>query len=147
MNIAHRRLRDLYDYWDRKKGARRLPARADIDPADIRHLLPWVGLVEVTRDPQRFCFRLAGSEVEAFYGAKITGRWLDEMDFDNHRTEIVAQYAQAAQSGEPLAATFAFAKADGRYMEYERVLLPLSSDGNETDMLLVGFACDVSFVI
>jgi hypothetical protein len=53
----------------------------------------------------------------------------------------------ATQSGEPLAGTFAFAKSDGRYMEYERVLLPLSSNGRTADTLLVGFACDASFVI
>lgn len=56
------------------------------------------------------------------------------MDFDNHRTQIVEQYAQAARSGEPSVASFAYAKTDGRYMEYERILLPLAADDQETDM-------------
>src|SRR5262245_40805748 len=101
MDIAHPHLRDLYAYWQRKKACRRLPARADIEPMEIPRLLPWVALVEVMENPQRFCFRLAGTQVENFYGAKVSGRWLDELDFSEHSAAIAAQYAAAAQSGEP----------------------------------------------
>lgn len=145
MDITHPHLRDLYAYWQRKKAGRQMPARADVEPTEIPRLLPWIALVEITENPQRFCFRLAGTQVETFYGGKVSGRWLDELDFSDHNAAIAAQYAEAAQSGEPSVARFAFTKQDGRHIEYERVLLPLSSDGRNVDMLLIGYGLETSF--
>lgn len=42
-------------------------------------------------------------------------------------------------------ARFAFTKQDGRHLEYERVLLPLSSDGGKVDMLLIGCGLVASY--
>jgi hypothetical protein len=145
MDITHPHLRDLHAYWQRKKAGRRLPARGDVEPSEIPRLLPWIALVEVTENPQRFFFRLAGTKIETFYGAKVSGRWLDELDFSEHNAAIAAQYAAAAQSGEPSVARFAFTKQDGRHLEYERVLLPLSSDGSKVDMLLIGYGLAKSY--
>jgi hypothetical protein len=145
MDITHPHLRSLYDYWQRKKAGRRLPARADIEPMEIPRLLPWIALVEVTKNPQRFCFRLAGTHVEGFYGGKVTGRWLDVLDFSDYSAAITAQYAEAVRSSEPSVARFAFTKNDGRHIAYERALLPLSSDGRIVDMLLIGYGLESSF--
>ena len=35
-------LRDLYDYWNRVRGDRPMPKRADIDPTAIPKLLPHI---------------------------------------------------------------------------------------------------------
>lgn len=145
MDITHPHLRDLYAYWQKKKAGRRLPARADVEPTEIPRLLPWIALVEITENPQRFCFRLAGTQVENFYGAKVSGRWLDELDFSDQNAAIATQYAAAAQLGEPSVARFAFTKQDGRHIAYERVLLPLSSDGSKVDMLLIGYGLVTSY--
>ena len=53
-------LKALLAYWRQKKGDRRAPTRADIDPAEIKRLLPYVGLVDVERSPLRFRYRLVG---------------------------------------------------------------------------------------
>jgi hypothetical protein len=37
--MKHNSTRALFDYWTRKRGSRRAPARSDIDPADIRGIL------------------------------------------------------------------------------------------------------------
>ena len=50
---------DLYRYWDGRRNGRRMPARRDIDPADIPGLLPHVSLIH--KPDGQFRFRLVGS--------------------------------------------------------------------------------------
>ena len=45
--IIDDRLRQTYEYWRGKAGARPLPSRSDIDPVEIPRLLPHIMLVDV----------------------------------------------------------------------------------------------------
>src|SRR5690349_8298694 len=58
----------LFCYWQAKRGGRAMPARADIDPAEIKALLPYMILVDVIYDTEAgldFVYRLVGTrEVE-----------------------------------------------------------------------------------
>jgi hypothetical protein len=40
-------LRDIYAYWQDKRGSARMPARADVDPLDFGRMLGSVTLMEV----------------------------------------------------------------------------------------------------
>ena len=67
-------IRALYDYWDGKRGGRRMPARPDIDPLEFVPHLPGIMLVDVVADERRFVYRLVGTrEVEA-RGEDPTGK-------------------------------------------------------------------------
>src|SRR3546814_17864940 len=44
--IFYPRLRRLYDYWDDKRGARRMPCRQDIDPVELRDLPGFINRTE-----------------------------------------------------------------------------------------------------
>jgi hypothetical protein len=37
--MKHQSTRAVYDYWNKKRGTRPAPGRADIDPSEIRHAL------------------------------------------------------------------------------------------------------------
>jgi hypothetical protein len=63
---------DLYRYWDSKRAGRAIPARHDIDPAEMRHLLPHLSLVEATIEG-RFRYRLVGTRVVQDLGRDVTG--------------------------------------------------------------------------
>lgn len=141
----HEPLRRLLAYWRAKKGDRPVPTRADIDPAEIKPLLPHVGLVDVERAPLRFRYRLAGTEIARGYGLELTGRYLDEMDLDDHQRQIVEEYTRAAETGEPSCSIMEYSRKDGRHIRYERMVLPLSSDGKAIDMLIGGCIFDVAF--
>jgi len=54
----HPILRQLYDYWLTRLGAHLMPARADINPADIKPLLP----DEIIWKPRRMSGRLLCSQ-------------------------------------------------------------------------------------
>jgi hypothetical protein len=62
---------DLCRYWLAKRGARSMPARSDIDPADIPALLPHIFLVH--KSDGQFRFRLVGTAVEQQIGRGLTG--------------------------------------------------------------------------
>ena len=66
----HPALQALHKYWLSKCGARRMPARADINPADIKPLLPDVMIWSAV---EPYLVRLAGDNVVRFVGRNYTG--------------------------------------------------------------------------
>jgi hypothetical protein len=73
------KFRELMTYWDRKRGERAMPRRADLDPLDIPRHLGWLVIVEVLEGPERFRFRLVGSKVVDAYGRDSTGKTVEQM--------------------------------------------------------------------
>src|SRR5436853_6265212 len=80
--ILDDRLRQAYEYWRRKAGARPLPSRADIDPVEIPRLLPHIMLVDVM-GAALYRYRLIGTEIAAAMGVNATGRLFHEMLLDD----------------------------------------------------------------
>ena len=73
------RVRQLRDYWESKQCGRIAPARADIDPSEIKSLLPYLIITDLFSDPLRVRIRLAGTTVCEAFGFNVAGRWLDEL--------------------------------------------------------------------
>jgi hypothetical protein len=136
IKISDARLTRLYQYWIEKKGNRLAPSRTDIAPEDIPKILPWVFIMERVGD--RLRYRLAGSAFTQMYGGSLTGRFLDEIDLDHITASYIGQYEQSAKTMTPVASTWRFTKLDGRYLDYERLILPLSQDGRSANMFLCG---------
>lgn len=134
--ISDPRLRALYAYWLQKKGERIAPRRADIAPEEIADLLPWVFLVEIVGE--RLRFRLVGTAIAAEYGGKLTGRYIDEVDLNHVTAQVTGEYGKSARDVLPVASRWKYTKNDGRYLDYERVILPLSEDGKTVNMFLGG---------
>ncbi len=63
---------DLYRYWREKCGKRIMPARRDIDPAEIPALLPYVSIIHKVEG--KFRFRLVGSAVARQFGRDLTSK-------------------------------------------------------------------------
>jgi hypothetical protein len=134
--ISDTRLIRLYEYWLKKKADRVAPSRADIFPEDIPDLLPWVFIVE--RIEARLRYRLAGTALTEIYGGTLTGRYIDEIDLDHVTAQYIGEYAKSAETMSPVASRWQFTKNDGRFLAYERVILPLSQGGRTADMFLCG---------
>lgn len=134
----HPQLIALYRYWLSKCAGRRAPARADILPEEIRPILPNILILDIVGDVPRLKYRLVGTEFVHIYGAEVTGKFVDEIDFDGMRELIVADYFKVVKECRPSWTRWSFAKDDGRWLEYERVTLPLSQDGATVNMLLAG---------
>lgn len=129
----------VLDYWRSHCGDRPAPARADLDPVvDLREIAQHLFLVDVEHDPIRFRFRLVGTEVVQHVGLDMTGRYLDELIAAEEEYEKAKpDYVETAQTLVPTTRIMKFMTADrGLYVNYERLLLPLSDDGELVNMLL-----------
>lgn len=129
-------LAKILGYWDRKRGERRCPGRADIDPTEIKPLLPHVMLVDIEQ-PFRVRYRLVGTEITRVARFDFTGRYLDELTFESgDETDWVGFYRQIIDNGQPGFGIVHW-KAEGaahRWIEF--LICPLSSDGQRIDKCL-----------
>jgi hypothetical protein len=140
--INHPKLQRLYDYWVTKRGDRKMPARADLDPLDMVFIIGNIILVDVLGEtPPRFRIRLHGTRLVERAGYELTGKMLDELPVTEFRTLAQQTFAEVATTGEPLQGK-RDRIIDGRFARYETVLMPLSDDGEQVDRLLIGLVYD-----
>ena len=140
MPIGDERLQQLYAYWRDKAGERSLPARADLDPIEIPLLLPHVMLVDVLPSG-RYRYRLIGTENARAHGINATGRHLDEvLPGPEYRAHVIGLYDECVRTRRALYFECLFLSAPQREMErHTKVLfLPLSGDGKQVNIVLVG---------
>lgn len=130
----------IYRYWSTKGAPGRLPARADIDPAALRGLLPRIALVDVLPQPDglAFRFRLTGTELVQRGGQDPTGKRFDEIYRGDYLEQVQAVYREVADTGTPRLIHRVYPLVPEReYLRYDRLLLPLASDGLQVDMVLL----------
>jgi len=123
---------DLYGYWLKRRGDRRMPRRADIDPADIKPLLPNLFLTEFTLDPFRVRYRLVGTEIVNHAHLDFTGRFLDELDFSPYdEVDWMGLYRIVWEQSVPIFgdAVETFRDRIRAPAPYHFCILPLSADG------------------
>lgn len=132
--LGSTRIRDLDSYWQSRRAGRLMPARADIDPADIRSLLPYLELTDLTHDPLRVYYRLVGTALVHSVGFDYTGHYLDELNFGtSDETAWERVFSEACRSRAPL---FGFSRHPydrQSAITHEFAVFPLSSDGCVVD--------------
>jgi hypothetical protein len=125
-------------YWRSKMRAGRLPARGDIDPADIKSVLPNIILLNVTYDPFRISVRLRGTRIDEF---RPKGKWKylhEATTFDRGRKEdYLREMAFVATHRRPVYARDWMTTRFGAVCDLCAGIWPLSSDGQRIDMLVV----------
>lgn len=137
--ISDELIRSVYDYWLRKCGARAMPSRADIDPSEIRALLPQIMLVDVL-GPSRYRYRLVGTKCAFSHGVDMTGRMLDEAFKDPaYQAHVIGLYDQCVNERRPLYSESMFFRDRPRDPEHHvKVLfMPLSDGGMTVNMVFV----------
>ncbi|WP_259782305.1 PAS domain-containing protein [Aestuariispira ectoiniformans] len=130
------RHRELYSYWGEKKGDRRVPRRADIDPVDIPRLLPNIFIFDVIREPRDYVLRLLGTSLVSVLGKDFTGAAFDKMYQGDTAKILRYQYDWIVDHWEPVYDRLDAAWMSKDYIYYDRLLLPLSDTGERVDKLL-----------
>jgi hypothetical protein len=140
--LEHPVLAFLKAYWDKKRGGRKMPSRADIKPAEMKEHLGWIVLIDVLPDYSDFRYRMVGSRVsEAFPGA-AKGRFISETYRQFSELAVkgaLATHRKAARDAVPLRTYGSAAAMDREFMDFDAVFLPLSDDGARVNMLLNSF--------
>ena len=131
-------LSQLLSMWlDRRKSGG-LPARASFDPLDMRKLLGRIVIVDVLSEPQRFRFRLVGTEWVTRFGFDPTNTFVEDFPRVQSRAFIKDVMSKAVQERVPLMVRRSVI-IEGQYFRYGMLLLPLASDGKSVDMIMIGF--------
>jgi len=89
--------RALLAYWSGKRGERKLPSRADIDPGDLRSLLPSLIIFDCLPSFADFRYRLIGTGVVNASGRDNTGKTVREV-YEAAEPEFCKYYLDTLRS-------------------------------------------------
>lgn len=119
----------LRAYIDEIRGDRALASKADLDPAEIKELLPLLALMEITVEPLTVFYRLFGTSLVALYG-ELTGSYLhDRIANPDLRDEALKSYQRLIVEKAPIYGVTELEVGSNRERAFEWAFFPLSSDG------------------
>ncbi|MBA4096107.1 MAG: hypothetical protein C0484_04975 [Rhodospirillum sp.] len=133
-------LLEMYAYWQRKRGARVMPARADLEPAEIKRLLPGILLVDVRLSADsalEFAYRLVGTREVDMRGHDPTGKPVAEAYYGKSAELVTACYRRVVETGQPFLDEDCFHLPGQEWSPSASIYLPLSNDGAQVNMVLV----------
>jgi hypothetical protein len=122
-------LKPAYDYWRSKRIGGAIPRRVDIDPAEIRPLLPNIQITELMDDGKRIRFRLAGSAIIDAYGSELRGKYLDEVMTGERLRFAEENYLVMCERKRPVFVVNRYHSARNVELVCYRLAMPLSDDG------------------
>jgi len=128
----------LLRYWESRRRDERLPARADIEPADLRGLLPHLLLFDVERAGEglRFRFRVAGTAFTTLVGRDVTGLYIDELGPPDRVAPVEDGLAAIVRTGRPCFLAGRPTLHNDQFARVKRLGVPLATDGRAVDMVL-----------
>lgn len=141
--IKHPLLVQLYDYWQKLRGARRFPLRREFEPVALPRLLPHLIVNDVEHQPRgkpRFRVRLEGDHVVRARGRSAKGKYLDEPGVIVLGNDVLGAYARMVETGEPWYSEGTFSNDQIRAGWLYRLALPFGGDSDaRVDFVVVGF--------
>jgi hypothetical protein len=134
--MRHPSIRELFDYWNERRGARPAPERDDIEPFAIRRVLADAFLLALN-PVKGHPFRLAGTRICALFGREVKGVSFLDLFALHARYEMGDLIDIVAQESVGLIASASELKPPEHASPLELLLLPLAPDGR-TDACLLG---------
>jgi hypothetical protein len=126
---------ELFRYWNTIRGKRELPRRDELEPSDIKTLLPNLFILERDRNAG-ISFRLAGTQVCALFGQELRGRQFGMLWLGRQAAKTQRITGQVMTHRVPLVLSAKGRTADAREVDIETLLLPLASSKGESDRVL-----------
>lgn len=133
--IKTRAVRQTYEYWLGKSAAGRVPRRTDIKPEELRTALPYIFLVDVSLDPLGFRFRLVGTAINEWAGKEYTRVAVTAAEYGPEWLRVFESYRAVVDTCAPQLDEYFAPWRDRQFRYYERMIAPLSQDGDRIDML------------
>jgi hypothetical protein len=137
-HVEDARLAHVLSCWQRWRGSNLWPARNDIDPDDLRQILPNLFMVEAIDGGERFRYILSGATVRQQLGFELSGRYLDDTFTGAQLERATADY-RTVISGGGLYTLQIWSQRGRPVMQYRRLLLPMAADHMHINLVL-GFA-------
>ncbi len=117
----------LLSLW-RSLGQGAIPKREQFAPFQFPALLPYLFVLDVAHEARDFKIRLAGSALEANYGAKVLGLTIGQLELGQPKEHFLRDFALCAHEGVAVLSHQTFkVETMGPYF-HERILLPFETD-------------------
>ncbi len=129
------RMARLSAYWQVKRGAREMPARADIDPLEMGFALGALVLFDVEGEGQ-YRYRVYGSDFVDRLRRELTGLSLDGHPEKSQIPLMRRSLDEAVATRRPIARRGA-KLVQGEVRRYAGLFLPLSADQCTVDQILM----------
>jgi hypothetical protein len=133
--MKHPLSRELYEYWNARRGARSTPERGDIDPAAIKRILgdSFVLSLEPGEDP---VFRVAGTRICALFGRELRGEGFAGIWRQEHAGQIRELVGLVAEEEIGVLAGARTEANEELHCSLEVLVLPLSHRGRSGRRML-----------
>jgi hypothetical protein len=125
----------MLQWWLARSGSD-LPDRDDLDPADLKPLLPNILISDVEHDPFRIRHRLVGTRVREVTGFNIVGRYLDELLPTDPDEPWMDDYRLAYRTRRPVLGVSSVTTTSGEIFTYEYGLFPLPKGGRAIEQFV-----------
>ena len=133
-DLTHGDLRALLSYWQGLGGDSGLPLSESVDPAELRRWLGHLVVIDVEADGT-FVYAYYGEGFEIAFGQNQIGRSIDDLPAPQ-RHLLRTEYERVRDQAAPVARRYT-ADFEGQVQTWERLVLPLSGDGETVEKLLV----------
>jgi hypothetical protein len=122
--------------WWLGKCANDIPDRSDLDPAELKPLLPNILISDVEHDPFRIRYRLVGTRAREATGFNIVGRYLDELLPTDPDEPWMDDYSLAYRTRLPVLGSSSIKTTSGGIFTYEYGLFPLRKGGTTIEQFV-----------
>ena len=128
----------VFRYWDRARGARIMPSRSDIDFLELRPWLAGIIMIEVAdKETRDLIYRVVGERAVRMRGYDPTGMTVAKAAHGRPAQHVLANYGVVIDLRIPLYGWDEAPLSVGSSRGNRTLLLPLSSDGQRVDWVLV----------
>ena len=137
--MKHSSNRQLFEYWNKRRGRRSAPERGEIEPGAIRHVLADTFILAFETGAGH-PFRIAGTRVCALFGRELKGAGFLDLWTAASRSQVRDLMAVAANESVGAVARASGASADGVTRDLELLILPLAHRGRMDARILGALA-------
>lgn len=134
--IASAMVRELFAYWQKKSAGRIAPKPRDIEPGDLKRLLPFIAISDVLHDPFTLRFRLVGTSIVEAVGYDFTGKRFDEMPITTGLEIWMAHYRRVVERKGPHYGRYRGELGPETVRYVDHGAFPLSSSGDSVDRII-----------
>lgn len=126
-------VRNVANHWNDVRGSRRMPAWSDIQPRAIIKQLPFIWSWKYDIKTDTFVGRLAGERIAQALGGNLGGQEAESFFKGRGGSNIVDRMRRVIEDPCYFFGKGAVFKHTGRIVTGERVVLPLSENGETAD--------------
>lgn len=115
-----------------------MPTRADINPADIPRLLPFISLIDVGERLETSKVRLAGTRLRDVFDREITGLRIEDLDLGPKRDYWMTAYRHTALDGKPTQGIVRGPRVNKEHLVQYWIRLPLAAANGTGIRMILG---------